>query len=153
MGDGAMGRRAMSRGTMSRGAVRDVARAAPGAADPGRASVAVAVLEAVIGAPVGEGHLLVLPDDVEHAALVDALHEAIGALHERERARERRDRLPANVGKPWTQAHDTDLLAAFDAGVPIEEIASKLQRTRVGIRTRLERHGRLAPQTLERADA
>jgi hypothetical protein len=127
-----------------------------GAAHPngaGRPSDAAVVLEAVLRAPVGEGHLMVLPEEFGHAAIVAALHEAIGALHDRDRARERRDRLPANVGKPWTQAHDTDLLAAFDAGVPIEEIAARLQRTRVGIRTRLERHGRLVPQPPDHAEA
>lgn len=95
--------------------------------------------------PAREGHMFVLPEEIEQATFLAALHEGIRALHERDRARERRDRLPANVGKPWTPAHDTDLLAAFDAGMPLEEIAKRLQRTRIGVRTRLERHGRLSP--------
>lgn len=92
-----------------------------------------------------DGHIFVLPEEIEQATFLAALREGIRALHERDRARERRDRLPANVGKPWTSAHDVDLLAAFDAGMPLDEIAKRLQRTRIGVRTRLERHGRLSP--------
>jgi hypothetical protein len=118
-----------------------VDRAAP------RVGAATRVLEALLGANAvaPSGDAPVAPSGIARADLVEALHEALCALHERDRARERRDRLPANVGKPWTAEHDAALLAAFDAGTPLDEIAARLQRTRVGVRTRLERHGRLAP--------
>jgi hypothetical protein len=112
-----------------------------------RAGTAARVLESLLGANAGapSADPPVAPPGIARADLVDALHEALRALHERDRARERRDRLPANVGKPWTADQDAALLAAFDAGTPLDEIAGRLQRTRVGVRTRLERHGRLAP--------
>jgi hypothetical protein len=82
------------------------------------------------------------PDDDE---LVPAVREALVALRSAQRSRERREKLPANVGKPWSADHDAALLAAFDAGLGLEAIAAQLHRTRTGIRTRLERHGRLTP--------
>jgi hypothetical protein len=112
---------------------------------------AMDVLAAVLAAqPDGdeasdETRTLRLPEGCDRAALVGSLREAMAALQERERQRERRGRLPANVGKPWTAEQDAALLAAFDAGLPLDTIAAQLQRTRVGVRTRLERHGRLTP--------
>ena len=109
------------------------------------------VLAAVIAAQSGEGlasadeRVLRLPEGCDRAALVGSLRTALVALRERQQQRERRGRLPANVGKQWTPEHDAALLAAFDAGRSLESIAEQLQRTRVGIRTRLERHGRLTP--------
>lgn len=119
--------------------------------DPAAADVLAAVLAAVPAAQSGaddgpdEARTLRLPEGCDRAALVGSLREALVALQERQRLRERRDRLPANVGKPWTAEQDAALLTAFDAGLPLENIAAQLQRTRIGIRTRLERHGRLTP--------
>lgn len=113
----------------------------------GAADVLAAVLAAQPAdddAP-GEARALRLPEGCDRAVLVGSLREALVALQERQRLRERRGRLPANVGKPWTAEHDAALLAAFDAGLPLETIAVQLQRTRIGVRTRLERHGRLTP--------
>jgi hypothetical protein len=112
---------------------------------------AVDVLAAVLAAQAIEDEApdaaptLRLPEGCDRAVLVGSLREAVAALQERERQRERRGRLPANVGKPWTAEQDAALLTAFDAGLPLDTIAAQLQRTRVGVRTRLERHGRLTP--------
>jgi hypothetical protein len=115
--------------------------------DPAAVDVLAAVLAAQAGDDEGTDAVrtLRLPEGCDRAVLVGSLREAVAALHERERQRERRGRLPANVGKPWTAEQDAALLTAFDAGLPLDTIASQLQRTRVGIRTRLERHGRLTP--------
>jgi hypothetical protein len=105
------------------------------------------VLERWLGAQAGSGEagsaaVAAAPTPDE---LVPAVREALVALREQRRSRERRERLPANVGKPWTVEQDAALLAAFDAGLGLEAIAAQLHRTRTGIRTRLERHGRLTP--------
>jgi hypothetical protein len=115
--------------------------------DPAAADVLAAVLAAQAADEDGQdvARTLRLPEGCDRAALVGSLREALSALQERERQRERRGRLPANVGKPWTAEQDAALLTAFDAGLPLDTIASQLQRTRVGVRTRLERHGRLTP--------
>ena len=131
----------------------DAAAEPAAVAEPAAAAepAAVAVLAALLAAqsddeavPEDERQLR-LPEGCDRAALVGSLRTALVALRDRQQQRERRGRLPANVGKPWTADHDATLLAAFDAGVPLEGIAAQLQRTRTGIRTRLERHGRLTP--------
>ena len=66
---------------------------------------------------------------------------------EREVAREkRRERLPANFGKPWTEGEDVALTAAFDSGLAMSEIARKHARTLSSIRLRLEKLGKIEPQ-------
>jgi hypothetical protein len=92
--------------------------------------------------PGGEAAAPVPPTPEE---LLPAVREALAALREQQRSRHRRDRLPVNVGKPWTADQDAALLASFDAGLGLEAIAAQLQRTRTGIRARLERHGRITP--------
>lgn len=90
-----------------------------------------------------------LPASCREPAIVDSLHVAIAALHARVKQRERRARLPVNVGKPWRREDDAALLAGWDAGEPLEALAERFGRTRIGIRSRLERHGRLAPTVPE----
>jgi hypothetical protein len=51
--------------------------------------------------------------------------------------------LPTNAGKPWTTIDDTELLAAFDAGAQVSEIAREFGRSRGSINSRLVRLGRL----------
>jgi hypothetical protein len=75
-----------------------------------------------------------------------ALFSAV-ELMEREVGREkRRERLPANFGKPWTEPEDQALAAAFDAGLVMGEIARKHARTASSIRLRLEKLGKIEPQ-------
>jgi hypothetical protein len=75
-----------------------------------------------------------------------ALFSAV-ELMEREVARERRrERLPANFGKPWTEGEDHALATAFDAGLALADIGRKHARTLSSIRLRLEKLGKLEPQ-------
>ena len=75
-----------------------------------------------------------------------ALFSAV-ELMEREVERERRrDRLPANFGKPWTEAEDHALTGEFDAGMTLQDAARKHARTQSSIRLRLEKLGRIEPQ-------
>ena len=76
-----------------------------------------------------------------------ALFSAV-ELMEREVEREkRRERLPANFGKPWTALEDRDLESAFEAGVAMPELARKHARTQGSIRLRLEKLGKIEPAT------
>jgi hypothetical protein len=50
---------------------------------------------------------------------------------------------PLNAGKPWNLAEDEELIRAFDAGVSINALAAKHQRTAGSINARLMRHGRI----------
>jgi hypothetical protein len=74
--------------------------------------------------------------------VVRALFLARSALESRRRNRSR-NTLPANAGKPWTAAEDTQLLTQFDRGLAVAELAREHERTVAGIQARLEKHGRL----------
>jgi hypothetical protein len=75
-----------------------------------------------------------------------ALFSAV-ELMEREVAREkRRERLPANFGKSWTEGEDRTLCGEFDAGVAMTEMARRHARTQSSIRLRLEKLGKIEPQ-------
>ena len=74
-----------------------------------------------------------------------ALFSAV-ELMEREVGREkRRERLPANFGKPWSPEEDGQLASAFDGGTAISEIARRHARTHSSIRLRLEKLGKIEP--------
>src|SRR5215831_6636905 len=55
-----------------------------------------------------------------------------------------------NAGKPWSADEDRQLLAAFDAGRSLDELAQAHGRTLGGVRARLEKHGRLEPSPASR---
>ena len=74
-----------------------------------------------------------------------ALFSAV-ELMEREVEREkRRERLPANFGKPWSEGEDRTLIAEFDSGIPMPDMARKHARTHSSIRLRLEKLGKIEP--------
>lgn len=74
-----------------------------------------------------------------------ALYSAVDLMQKEVEREKRRERLPANFGKPWTDGEDKLLVAEFDAGVPMGEIARKHQRTQSSIRLRLEKLGKIEP--------
>lgn len=58
--------------------------------------------------------------------------------------KERRKRaLPEHAGKPWSNEEQTELIAAFDRGVDLAELASKHGRTMFAVRSRLIRLGKI----------
>ena len=72
-----------------------------------------------------------------------ALFSAV-ELMEREVEREKRkERLPANFGKPWSEGEDRTLVAEFDGGIALPDIARKHARTHSSIRLRLEKLGKI----------
>ncbi|MGH8704003.1 MAG: hypothetical protein ACREUO_01150, partial [Burkholderiales bacterium] len=61
-----------------------------------------------------------------------------------ERFERRRSQMPQKTGEPWSEDEDRKLLAAFDAGRGLVELAGAHERTQTGIRARLVKYGRLA---------
>ena len=74
-----------------------------------------------------------------------ALYSAVDLMQKEVEREKRRERLPANFGKPWTEGEDRVLTAEFDAGLPMAEMARKHQRTQSSIRLRLEKLGKIEP--------
>jgi hypothetical protein len=57
----------------------------------------------------------------------------------------RRERLPANSGKPWTAEEDQAVISEYDSGLTIAEMARRHLRTQSSIRLRLEKLGKIEP--------
>lgn len=75
--------------------------------------------------------------------VVRALYEAATALERIERFDRRRSQMPAKTGEPWTEDEDRRLLAAFDAGRALQELAAAHERTMGAVRARLLKYGRI----------
>jgi len=80
----------------------------------------------------------------QRADVVRALFVAADALERSERYSRRRSDLPSKAGQPWSEDEDRKLLASFDAGHGLQELAAAHERTQTGIRARLVKYGRLA---------
>ncbi|HSN19340.1 MAG TPA: hypothetical protein VLS49_01605 [Usitatibacter sp.] len=78
-----------------------------------------------------------------------ALYSAVDLMAREVEREKRRERLPANFGKPWTEGEDRALIAEFDAGATIPEMARKHLRTHSSIRLRLEKLGKIQPAAAE----
>ena len=74
-----------------------------------------------------------------------ALYSAVDLMAREVEREKRRERLPANFGKPWSEGEDRLLVAEFDAGAAIPEMARKHMRTHSSIRLRLEKLGKIEP--------
>jgi hypothetical protein len=74
-----------------------------------------------------------------------ALYAAVDVLQKEVERGRRRERLPANFGKPWTEGEDKTLVGEFDAGSSLAVIATKHQRTQSSVRLRLEKLGKIEP--------
>ena len=74
-----------------------------------------------------------------------ALFAAVDLMQREVDRERRRERLPANFGKPWTEGEDKAIAAAFDAGVAVPDMARRHARTQGSIRLRLEKLGKLPP--------
>lgn len=55
-----------------------------------------------------------------------------------------RRRLPPNAGKPWSAQEDAALETAFDAGIPLKQVAQELGRTAFAVEQRLIKIGKIA---------
>jgi len=82
----------------------------------------------------------------QHPQAARALNRAVQAL-EFQQARERtRNSLPANAGKQWSNAEDTQICEELRRGVNFQEIATIHGRTAGSIVARLIRLGRISAQ-------
>ena len=79
----------------------------------------------------------------QRAPIVRALFAAREALVHSEESRKRREGLPENTGKPWPVEEDERLVADFDQGKSLIDLARNHRRTRAAIQARLVRLGRL----------
>jgi hypothetical protein len=97
-------------------------------------------VDPVTGYPIPKSMVL------HHAVVMRALLCAVAVLDADEARRRRRARLPRNTGRPWRQADDAQVLAAFKGGEPLLRIAADHQRSLASVESRLERLGVLAPE-------
>ena len=75
--------------------------------------------------------------------IVRALYEAATALERIERFERRKAQMPAKTGEPWSEDEDRKLLASFDAGRALQELATAHERTMGAVRARLLKYGRI----------
>ena len=75
--------------------------------------------------------------------VVRALYEAATALERIDRFDRRRSQMPPKTGEPWTEEEDRKLLASFDAGRALQELAAAHERTMGAVRARLLKYGRI----------
>jgi hypothetical protein len=81
----------------------------------------------------------------QHPDVVRALFQAVRAMESAVAAQKRQAARPAagNSGKPWTKEEDERLLAAFDRGQSVDDLAGTHARSRLAIEARLARFGRV----------
>ena len=74
-----------------------------------------------------------------------ALYSAVDLMTKEIEREKRRERLPANFGKPWTAEEDQAAISEFDSGITLPEMARRHLRTQSSIRLRLEKLGKIEP--------
>ena len=72
-----------------------------------------------------------------------ALYSAVDLMQKEIEREKKRERLPANFGKPWTAEEDAALEREFDSGLAMGEMARRHLRTQSSIRLRLEKLGKI----------
>jgi hypothetical protein len=83
---------------------------------------------------------------LQQADVLRALLAGLNALEQTTARAQRRAQLPGNVGRAWTVEEETTLIAAFKAGNPLPDIATRHGRTLRAIEARLERLGLLTSE-------
>jgi len=86
----------------------------------------------------------VMPPDSPYnePPVIRALFTVSQALEKCDAPKSRRE-MPAHAGKTWTGEEDDKLLAAFDAGQQIKQMALELGRSRVAVEARLVKLGKV----------
>jgi hypothetical protein len=89
-----------------------------------------------------------MPEDSPYNAppVIRALYAVARALDGESAAEGARNRraAPPNAGKAWSAQEDAALETAFDAGVPVTQVAQELGRTRFAVEQRLIKLGKVA---------
>jgi hypothetical protein len=96
------------------------------------------------GVDPASGEVFAPESPYQRADTVRALFAAAEALERATQFERRKQQLPPKTGQPWTEDEDRKLLASFDAGRGLVELAAAHERTQTGVRARLVKYGRLA---------
>ncbi|MGZ4958559.1 MAG: hypothetical protein ACXV7J_04855 [Methylomonas sp.] len=89
------------------------------------------------------GEILPTQNSFNSPQVIRALFVAGEALDSAAKRAERNSLLPGNAGHSWSDDEDKELLALFDSGTPVKEIAVKHGRTQGAIVSRLIRLGKI----------
>jgi len=79
----------------------------------------------------------------QHPDTVRALYKALMALERWAKYEKRQKSLPPNAGKAWSSDEEEELIASFDRGMSLSDLAKKHGRTVTAIRSRLEKLGKI----------
>ena len=108
------------------------------------ASQALAVVRSLAnGVDPATGEVFPAESAYQRPDVVRALYEAASALERQERYDRRKAEMPVKTGEPWLEDEDRKLLAAFDSGRSLQELAATHQRTLGAVRARLLKYGRI----------
>jgi hypothetical protein len=108
------------------------------------ATQALAVVRSLAnGVDPQSGEIFPPESPYQRPQIVRALYEAAAALERQERYDRRKAQMPIKTGEPWTEDEDRKLLAAFDAGRALQELAAAHERTMGAVRARLLKYGRI----------
>ena len=108
------------------------------------AAQALAVVRSLAnGVDPESGEVFTAESPYQRPQVVRALYEAATALERQERYDRRRQQMLVKTGEPWTEDEDRKLLAAFDAGRALQELAAAHERTMGAVRARLLKYGRI----------
>lgn len=97
-------------------------------------------VDPVTGYPIPKSLVL------HHAVVIRALLCALAVLEADAARTRRRARLPRNTGRPWREADEAQVVAAFRNGEPLQQIAADHHRSLASVESRLERMGVLAAE-------
>ena len=89
------------------------------------------------------GEIFAPESPYQRPQVVRALYEAAAALERSERYDRRKSQMPPKTGELWSEDEDRRLLAAFDAGRALQELAAAHERTMGAVRARLLKYGRI----------
>lgn len=105
------------------------------------------VLQALVqGVDPVTGEELPTATVLQQADVLRALLAGVAALEQVAARAQRRAQLPHKVGRPWNADEESSLVAAFQSGEALVDVAERHQRTLRAIEARLERLGLLAPE-------
>ena len=108
------------------------------------AAQALAVVRSLAnGVDPESGEVFPAESPYQRPLTVRALYEAAAALERIERFDRRKSQMPAKTGEPWSEDEDRKLLASFDAGRALQELATAHERTMGAVRARLLKYGRI----------
>ena len=111
------------------------------------------ILQALIqGVDPFDGNELPSGTVLQQADVLRALLAGVAALEADAARASRRAQLPRNIGRTWSAEENARLVAAFQRGEKLEDIASKHGRTLRAIEARLEKQGLITAEQRKTTD-